>query len=131
MARYAEEVLKTLLDQLRTIAKTETVIGEQFTVADFTIIPVSQISLGFGAGGGAGKEGQAGEGGGGGGGARIQPIAFLVVKDGEISLLSISRGKGLSAALEKMPDLMEKGSEIFMKQFGKKESQAGDKAKKG
>lgn len=67
------DVLGNITEFLKTETKTETIIGQQFTLGEFTCIPVMSIGLGFGGGGGEGKgvakgnEGQ-GVGTGGGGG---------------------------------------------------------------
>ena len=66
--------------------------------------------MGFGSGGGEGTEGKIrkGEGMGAGAGVGIEPIGFLVSKDDEISFLAAGKTKGLAAAFEKVPDLIEK-----------------------
>ena len=71
------DVIKTALDQLQYIAKTETVVGEPIKAGEVTLIPVSKVSIGFAAGGGGGKETQAGSGAGTGGGVNVTPIAFI------------------------------------------------------
>jgi len=104
------ETLNKIIDDIKSLAKTETVIGEQFQLGEFICVPVIKIGLGFGTGvGGASepKRGQ-GSGGGGAGGIGISPIAFLVSKGDEISVLSLEKRKGLSAAFEKVPDLLGK-----------------------
>ena len=65
MGTAAGEIIGKLMEELRTIAKTETILGEGVQVGEFTLIPVSKISLGLGAGAGQGSESKkAGEGGG-------------------------------------------------------------------
>jgi uncharacterized spore protein YtfJ len=109
MATAASEIIGKLMDELKTVAKTETILGQEIKVGEFTLIPVSRISLGVGAGGGKGSENQkAGEGGGGGGGVVITPIAFIVIKGGEISFHGIKRGGALDGFFENLPDLTEK-----------------------
>ena len=54
MASIPESLIKTLLDEFRSMAKTETIIGKEFQAGEFTLIPISRVSLGIGAGGGAG-----------------------------------------------------------------------------
>ena len=49
-----------------------------------------------------------GEGGGAGAGIGIDPIGFLVTKGDEISFISTHQSKGLSAAFEKIADLLAK-----------------------
>jgi uncharacterized spore protein YtfJ len=109
MASAAEEIIGKLMEELRTVAKTETIIGKEFQVGDFTLIPVSRISLGFGGGGGKGsEEKKAGEGSGGGGGVVVTPIAFIAIKGGEITFHGLKAGGTLSALFEQLPELTEK-----------------------
>ncbi len=126
MASTASEIIGKLMEELRTVAKTETIIGKEFKAGDFTLIPVSRITLGFGAGGGKGAEAKReGEGGGGGGGVCITPIAFIVVKGAEIFFHGIKRGGTLDAIFEKIPDLAEK---ILTKSVEQKIKKEGDEA---
>lgn len=114
----AEEMMKSLLEQLKIIATTETIVGAPFLAGDISIIPVSRVSMGIGVGGGGQAPGS--EGVGGGGGVKVEPIAFLVVKDHGVSLLNVGRGKGMEALYEKVPDLIEKVVERVSEKFGKK-----------
>jgi len=109
MTTTAVEIIGKLMEELRTVAKTETILGKEFQAGDFTLIPVSKISLGFGAGGGKGTEDKkAGEGGGGGGGVCVTPIAFIAIKGGEITFHGIKKGGCLDAFFEQLPELAEK-----------------------
>ncbi|HEX6845712.1 MAG TPA: spore germination protein GerW family protein [Chitinophagaceae bacterium] len=114
MAFNLEETVKQLTDFLKTEAKTETVIGESFHLGDFTCVPVIKFGLGLGYGGGEGHGGMEGKGkgegfgGGAGGGLGVEPIGFLVTKGEDISFIPTRASKGLSAAFEKMPDVLEK-----------------------
>jgi uncharacterized spore protein YtfJ len=102
-------MLNKVLDQLNSMAKTETVIGEPFKLGEFTCVPVIKIGMGFGSGGGGGEEDKKGnKGGGAGAGIGMEPIGFLVSKGDEISMISVSRSKGLQSIFEKVPDLVEK-----------------------
>lgn len=115
----AEDLMKTLLEQLKVIATTDTIVGEAFKAGEISIIPVSRVSMGIGVGGGGGQN-QKGEGVGGGGGVKVEPIAFLVVKDHSVSLLNIGKGKGLDALYEKVPELIDKVVENISEKMGKK-----------
>jgi uncharacterized spore protein YtfJ len=109
MTTTASEIIGKLMEELRSVAKTETILGKEFVVGDFTLIPVSRISLGFGAGGGQGTENKkAGEGGGGGGGVVVTPIAFVIIKGGEISFQAIRKGGAFDALFEQLPEMVEK-----------------------
>jgi uncharacterized spore protein YtfJ len=111
-----ESLLQRLTEFIQKEAKSETVIGEPFTLGEFTCIPVVRIGMGFGSGGGSGdapKTGK-GEGGGAGAGIGIDPIGFLVARGDQISFINTHQSKGLAAAFEKVPELL-------MKLAGKKE----------
>jgi uncharacterized spore protein YtfJ len=109
MAAPASEIIGKLMDELRTIAKTETILGQEIKVGEFTLIPVSRISLGVGAGGCKGAANKReGEGGGGGGGVMVSPIAFIVIKGGEISFHGIKRGGALDGLFENLPEITDK-----------------------
>lgn len=106
-----EEVLRRLTDFLKSESSTETVIGKEFSLGAFTCVPVIRLGMGFGFGGGEGDmPGQTGhgEGSGAGAGFGIEPMGFLVSKGQEISFVPTRSSKGLAAAFEKMPDLLEK-----------------------
>ena len=51
MSNNVMELLQGIIGELKVIAKSETIIGEPVTAGDRTVIPVSRISVGFGAGG--------------------------------------------------------------------------------
>ncbi len=109
-----EESVKQFTDFLKTEAKTETVIGQSFQLGEFTCVPVIKFGIGLGYGGGEGhgdmpNKGK-GEGGGSGagGGMGVAPLGFLVTRGDQISFISTNSNKGLGAAFEKVPDLIEK-----------------------
>ena len=114
MAFNLEETVKQLTDFIKTEAKTETVVGQSFQLGEFTCVPVIKFGIGLGYGGGEGRgdvngKGK-GEGGGGGagGGMGVEPIGFLTTRGDQISFISTRSSKGLTAAFEKVPDMLEK-----------------------
>lgn len=113
MASTAEAIIKTLMDEIKTIAKTETILGEPINVGNNTIIPVCRIMVGFGAGGGEGEmqEKRGGSGGGGGGGLKVEPAAFIVIKGEEVTISGAKPGK-LEGLFEAVPGIIEKIQEI-------------------
>ena len=110
MELHFEELLSQITEFIKSEAKTETVVGEQFELGEFKCVPVIKVGMGFGSGGGEGTESKAkkGQGMGAGAGVGIQPIGFLVTKGEEISFLEAGKTHGLAAAFEKVPDLIEK-----------------------
>ncbi len=118
----AQELIKTLMEELQGIAKTDTVIGEPIKVDEVSILPISKISVGFGAGGGGDGKGEGG--GGSGGGVLIEPVALIVISKGKAQIIPI-KGKGIS-----LGKLVEIAPEIAVK-LKKILSKEDDKGKKG
>ena len=110
----AADLIKTLLEGFKAVAKTETIVGEGIKVGEFTVLPVSKISLGVGAGAGTEQiKTSGGSGGAGGGGICVEPIAFLVIKDREVSILNLRRMPAMvEAFFGKIPDMLEKAVNI-------------------
>jgi len=109
-----DEVISKVTDFLRDEAKTETVVGKQFQLGDFTCVPVIRLGMGFGFGGGEGEGDNAktgkgkGEGSGGGAGAGMEPLGFLVTKGELIQFVPTHTSKGLSVMFEKAPEMLAK-----------------------
>lgn len=119
-----EELLNKVSEQVKSFAKTDVVIGEEFQMGEYTCKPVIKVGTGFGSGVGAdnrSKGGSKGESGGAGAGIGVIPVGFLVTKGDEISFISADRKSGLSSLLEKVPDLVEKVADMKEKREEKKE----------
>lgn len=133
MENNVESILDKLSEHVQSIASTKTVIGEEFTIGEFTCKPVMKVGMGFGTGTGTGenpkhKSKGSGTGTGAGAGIGMCPIGFLAAKDNEIMFVPSNDKKGLQAIFEKVPDLMEKMME--MKNKKEKEDSTPDKEKK-
>lgn len=112
------DVIKAALDQIQSISKTETVVGEPITAGDVVLIPVSRVSIGFAAGGGdGGKKESTGSGAGTGGGININPVAFISVCGGKVQVHSLTSAENFSLGqiLSSAPDLINKLSKYFKK----------------
>lgn len=114
-----DELLSKVTYFVKNETKTETVVGTQFTLGEYTCVPVMRIGVGLGAGGGTGEQVKAGkgEGGGAGVGMGIEPMGFLVSRADQISFVSTQHSKGLGAAFEKLPELLQS---FMQKQSGQK-----------
>jgi uncharacterized spore protein YtfJ len=109
MASTAEAIIKTLMDEIKSITKTDTILGDPINLGNNTIIPVCRIMVGFGAGGGEGEmqEKKGGSGGGGGGGLKVEPAAFIVIKGDQVSIMGTKPSK-LENLVEAVPGIIEK-----------------------
>lgn len=108
-----------VLGNLKGMIDADTIIGEPIHTADgTTIIPVSKVSFAFASGGAdTGKAAQSDKfGGGAGGGVTVQPIAFLVLKDGRVQLLQLAdKGQTAERVLNMVPDAMDRISSLLNK----------------
>ena len=120
-----EDMVRTMLNELREIVKTETVVGEPLILGEVTIIPVSKISFGFGAGGGQSEKDDGNSGTGGGG--SVQPVAFIVIQKGKAQLLPIEdKSMSIADLLKYAPDVLGKIKAFKDKRKKQKDDEEGD-----
>jgi uncharacterized spore protein YtfJ len=117
------DVLQTIVGELRQIARSESIVGAPVTIGDRTIVPITKLSVGFGAGGAEGSRPDKGSGfgGGGGGGAMIEPVAFLVMDKDRVQLLTTRKHGVVEAVLDAAPDLI-----TSIKNWSEKKKPAGE-----
>ena len=84
-------LMETSMGKIREMVDSNSIIGEPITTPDgVTLIPVSRLSFGFGCGGGDyGKQGPK-FGGASTAGVKVEPVAFLVVKEGVTRVLPVA-----------------------------------------
>ena len=114
-----EALLDKVSEHVKSLASTETVLGEEFKLGEFTCRPVIKVGTGFGSGVGSGtdpKTKNQGSGGGAGAGIGVVPLGFLVTKGDEISFIPSDKKTALSSLLDKVPDLVEKVAEMKNKE---------------
>ena len=98
-----DAMASVLLDKLKGIAQTDTVVGQPIEAEGVTLIPVSRVSVGFGLGGASNKGEMAGSG----GGLTVEPIAFLVVQAEDVKIVSLTRDKDvIGKALDLVPEVL-------------------------
>jgi uncharacterized spore protein YtfJ len=98
-----ETIAETLLEKLRSIAQTDTVVGKPIESGGSVVVPVSRVTVGFGMGGHSGKSELASSG----GGIRVDPVAFLVLKGDSVRVLPVGRDSSLISKITDMaPDLV-------------------------
>ena len=125
-------LMNVTMDKIRQMADSNTIIGKPITTDDgTTILPVSRISFGFASAGtdfdGKNAANKDLFGGGSGAGVNIQPVAFLVVKDGCVRTIQLSDGSNtIDRALTMLPELVDKVSALLKKE--EKQGTAAPKA---
>ena len=116
-----ESLMKTTMENLKEMVDVNKIVGDAVETPDGSIIiPVSRISFGFVAGGSEIQEGEEQPssssqgaasnekpfGGGSGGGVSVQPIAFLVVGQGQVRLLPVDRNAMWDRLIDLAPQVI-------------------------
>ncbi len=114
-----ENMMDVTIDKIKALVDANVIIGSPVTAADGTVVlPVSKATFGFASGGSDFPSKTAKElfGGGGGAGVTIQPVAFLVLRDGEVSVRQLAdTSNNIDRALSLVPELVEKVSALLAK----------------
>lgn len=116
MAHYLGELTESSMKNLQTLIDSNSVIGKEVITPDGTVIlPVSRVSFGFGTGGGDLPAPQKELfGGGTGGGVSITPLAFLIVKNGDVKLLQVqSYSNTADRVVGMVPEVVDKVSGLI------------------
>ncbi len=115
--------MKTTMESLKDMVDVNTIVGDPVETPDGTvIIPISRVSFGFASGGGeynakknqgesSDKEenGKLPFAGGTGAGVSLQPVAFMVVGNGQIKLLPVDHNATmLDSIINFTPKLLDK-----------------------
>lgn len=120
------EVLQTTMAKIRELVDANTVVGQPIETQDgVTLIPVSHLSFGFATGGSDfGKTPNVTKnfGGGAGAGVNVTPVAFLIVKDGNVRILPVAPAAKDSGgrAVELIPEMFDKITDYVDKKTAEK-----------
>ena len=119
MEKSANGILKTTIEKVRDLVDVSTIIGEPINLPDgLTIIPISKVTYGFASGGSdfPSKNNVELFGGAGGAGITINPVAFLVVKDGDVTIKHIvSNDNAVERAVSLVPEMFDKVTKLTSK----------------
>ena len=134
-----EGLMSEAMEHIRQMVDVNTIVGAPITTPDgTTVIPISKVTFGFGAGGSqfsakptGKKEDEALFGGGSGGGVSISPVAFLIVNSEQIKLLPVkSASTTTDKLIDLVPELINKfnkiANEIIDKKAASKETNEED-----
>ena len=111
--------MRQLLQKIREMVDTNTIVGQPITTPDgVTLIPISKVSFGFGSGGGDyGKTPPKDFGGGSAAGVKIDPVAFLIIKDGTTRVypVAVPPVSTVDRIVDMAPDIVDKIGKFFDK----------------
>ena len=103
MSHNVPNMLENTIAKIREMVDVNSVVGTPITTPDgVTIISVSKVSVGFGGGGSDFVNKNGGE--------NINPIAFLVVKEGSVRMIPVAAPANTTAdrIVEMVPDTLDK-----------------------
>ena len=129
MSKNLPNMLEGTIAKLREMVSVNSVIGDPIVTADgVTIIPVSNVSVGFGGGGSDFVSKNVNKqdnpfGGGVGAGVKVTPVAFLIVKEGSVRMLPVATPANTTAdrIVEMVPDTLDKIAAFIDSRMEKKE----------
>ena len=127
-----ESIMTTTMENIKDMVDVNTVIGDPVQTLDgSTIIPLSRVCFGFVAGGGEYTVGGTPVplevtddplpfAGGTGAGVSVNPVAFLIVKDGSVRLLPVAppAGDSVGRVVDLVPEMFEKVTGYIDKKTG-------------
>lgn len=105
------ELMETTMNKVREMVDTNSVIGEPINTPDgVTVIPISRVSFGFGTGGSDYGKTEDKFGGAGAAGVKIEPVSFLIIKDGvtRVVPVAIPPMGPVDRILDMVPEVMDR-----------------------
>jgi len=132
-----EGLMTTAMQSIKDMVDVNTIVGDAVQAPDGTvIIPISKVTFGFAAGGGEYSQYSGIEesnddkeskkldskskfpfAGGSGAGVSINPVAFMVVGQGQIKLLPVNVNSTVDKIIDLVPELMEKLNQVICKKI--------------
>lgn len=132
MAHPISDLMATTMEKIREMMDANTVVGKPIEAGGVTVVPVCKISIGYGSGGSdfaqkSQKPDKANAFGGGAGmGVNITPVSFLVIKDGNVRVVSVEQPAptAVERVIDMVPDVVDKVGSVVTKKKAEKEASA-------
>ena len=117
------DLMRESMDKVRAMVDTNAIVGQPISTPDgVMLIPISRVSMGFGGGGAAfGNKKDASANGnlgaGIGTGVKIDPVAFLIIKDGHVRVMPVAlpAATTVDRIIEMVPDMVDKLGDFVSK----------------
>jgi sporulation protein YtfJ len=136
-----ESLMRTAMENLKEMVDVNKIVGDAVETPDGSvIIPISRVTFGFAAGGtefdqaeersrhrsGNGQaNGELPFGGGSGGGVSVQPVAFLVVGQGQVRLLPVDRNAMFDRLIDLAPQVISQVQNMLNNRASQQQVVAG------
>lgn len=118
------DMMETAMGKVREMVDSNAIVGEPIVTPDgVTVIPISRVSFGFGSGGGDYGATKTSFGGGAGAGVKIDPVAFLIIKDGVTRMMpvAIPAEATVDRVLDLVPEVLDRVENFINKKKEEKE----------
>lgn len=118
------DMMDTAMGKIREMVDSNSIIGEPITTPDgVTVIPISRVSFGFGTGGGDYGAAKTNFGGGAGAAVKVDPVAFLIVKDSvtRVMPVAVPAVATVDRVLDLVPEVMDRVENFINKKKEEKE----------
>ena len=119
------ELMQNTMESVKNILKVDTVVGDPIYTPDgITLVPISKISVGFGGGGVEFSGKKPGDdrpyGGGNATGVKIEPMGFLVIKEGNIRMINVTppASNTVDRIIDLVPQVIDRVDSFIEKQKG-------------
>ncbi|MDP4089132.1 MAG: GerW family sporulation protein [Bacillota bacterium] len=110
-----EGLMQSTMENIRDMIDVNTIVGEAIETSDGSVIlPISKVSFGFASGGSEffGKNEHEGNpkypfGGASGAGVSLKPVAFIVLKNDNVRLLSVDHENTYDRIIDSIPQVVD------------------------
>ena len=113
MSQHIHNLMGESMKGLRDLVDVDCIIGKPIvTASGTTIIPISKVTFGFGSGGSdIAKSTKDDFGGGAGAGVTIQPLCFLIEREGDVRILNVNQSRTTPEAIDRISAMVNKTKE--------------------
>ncbi len=123
------QLMQSTIEHMRAMADANAVVGAPIQAEGVTLIPVSRLSVGVAGGGtefSTKKQPVGGDnafGGGSGASAKLEPVAFLVVREGSVKLLPVAPPPAttIDRVIDTVPEVVDKVTGFMERQKEKQD----------
>ena len=110
-----ENLMRSTMESIKDMIDVNTIVGDPISSLDgTTIIPISKVCFGFASGGSefnsiepSNSSNKYPFGGGSGAGVTVKPVAFLVIKNDSIRLLSLDQQNTYDKIVDTVPQIID------------------------
>ena len=108
-----QEVMNSAMENLRPLIDVNIVIGKTIEADGLKVVPLSKVTMGFVSGGGEyyselkemRRETEYPFSGGSGGGVSLQPVGFLIIKNGDVAVVKIDSKSAIEKLIDTIPEV--------------------------